>query len=134
LHKRLEGLTGTEEPDPQDEAGPPASAPTASTDVQAEDFPYAWYLNVVRTRITDSWDPPGERLVAGRTNQVLVRFQLHRDGSVTDLMVEGASGTPGLDASARRAVQQAQPFPPLPENYAGDVLSVGVRFTVNGGS
>jgi protein TonB len=99
-----------------------------------EDFPYAWYLNVVHTRITGSWDTPGERLIAGRTNQVLVSFQLHRDGRVTDLTIEGASGTPGLDASARRAVLQAQPFPPLPEAYEGDVLVVRVRFTVNGGS
>jgi len=111
----------------------PRPAPAASTaEVEATDFPYAWYLNVLRTKITAAWDPPGERLLAGHSRQVLVRFRIHRDGRITNVEVEGASGTPGLDTSARRAVEQGGPYPPLPEGYAGDWLDLGVRFTVEG--
>ena len=108
-------------------------ASSTSAEVDAQDFPFAWYLNVIRTRITDSWDPPGDRLVAGRSNRVLVRMRIHRDGRVSDVQVEG-SGNASLDTSAARAVKSAQPFPPLPESWEGDVLDVGIRFTVERGS
>jgi TonB family protein len=115
--------------------GPPGGTPGgSSTEVQASDFPYAWYLNTLRTRITDSWDPPGESLLTGRAKRVLVAFRVYRDGSVSDVRVDGASGTPGLDTSARRAVERAQPFPPLPDAYDGASLDVAVRFTVGGSS
>jgi protein TonB len=111
----------------------PPESPDSSTEIEAADFPFAWYLNVLRNRITDVWDPPADRMVAGGRNWILVRFRIHRDGRVTDIVVEGASGTPGLDASARRAVQQARPFPVLPDAYEESHLDVGVRFTVAGG-
>lgn len=114
--------------------GGPASGVASSADVQAVDFPFAWYLNVLRTRLTDAWDPPGESLVVGRGKRVLVAFRVARDGSVDNIAVSGASGTPGLDASARAAVERAQPFPPLPEAYPGATLDVAVRFTVGGDS
>jgi protein TonB len=120
-----------ETPDPERTA-PPAATSTA--EVHAVDFPFAWYLQVVRTKITDVWDPPGDRMVAGRRKQAVLRFVIHRDGRVTDVRVEDGSGTPGLDASARRAVEQARPFPPLPDTYEGDSLDVAVRFTVEGGA
>ncbi len=118
----------------------PVSAPAVTgaaggtTDVQAVDFPYAWYLNMLRTRITDAWDPPGESLLTGRSKQVIIAFRVARDGSVDNVNVSGASGTPGLDASARHAVERAQPFPPLPDAYDGATLEVAVRFTVGGES
>ncbi|MFN8180193.1 MAG: TonB family protein [bacterium] len=134
IRRRLEDVEASEEPAPA--APAPASAGSGSTAevqaVQGVDFPYAWYLNLLRTRITDSWDPPGESLLTGRANKVLIAFRLYRDGRVTDVRVDGASGTPGLDASARRAVDRAQPFPPLPDTYGGDFLDVAVRFTAKG--
>lgn len=133
LRQRLESEEEQAEEPPTPETAPrPASSPT--TEVHASDFPYAWYLNVVRTRLTDAWDPPGDRMIAGRANQVVVRFRIHRDGRVTDMSLDGGSGTPGLDASARRAVDLAKPFPPLPEDYDGESLEVAVRFTAEGGA
>ncbi len=118
----------TQEPAPE----PAPASPEATAEVEAADFPYAWYLNTLRTKITDSWDPPADRMVAGGGTRVVVRFRVHADGRVSDIQVEGASRTPGLDASARRAVDRARPFPPLPDAYAEDVLEVAVRFTLTG--
>jgi TonB family protein len=135
IEERLaKAATPAEPTKPAAEASAPAATSTASAEVHATDFPYLWYLNLVRTKITDVWDPPGDRMVKGRTNRVLLRFVIHRDGRVTDVSVEGGSGTPGLDASAQRAVEQARPFPPLPDVYEGELLEVAVRFTVEGGT
>ncbi len=101
--------------------------------VEATDFPYAWYLNLLRRKISDAWDPPASRLLAGRANQVIIRFMLARDGAVSGVDVEVVSGAPGLDSSARQAVSRAQPFPPLPGDFPDDSVEIAVRFTVSGG-
>jgi TonB family protein len=141
LKKRLADTPTESDAKPTEDAGEvssepapaPSSAPTASADVTARDFPYAWYLNTLRTKIADSWDPPGDRMVSGHGNQVLIRFRVHRDGHVSNIQVDGASGTPGLDASARRAIERASPFPPLPAQWVGDHLDAVVRFNVSEG-
>jgi TonB family protein len=133
LRKRLdEAATEAETAEPPEtSAAQPATGSTA--EVEAVDFPYAWYLNVLRTKITAAWDPPGERMLAGHARQVIVEFRIHRDGRITDVRIGGASGTPGLDASARRAVDAGGPYPPLPPEFEGEWLDVGVRFTVREG-
>jgi TonB family protein len=132
--ERLRKAVATPEPDesePRPEPPPEPPAPARSTtEVVAEDFPFAWYLNTVRTKITDSWDPPADRMISGGENRVLVRFRVLRDGRVVDIEVQDAGHTPGLDTSARRAVESAQPFPPLPPTWPGDELQVTVRFTL----
>ncbi len=138
LRERLREMDGTSSPQPPDANGaiPEAEdagegdSPTSTAEVSATDFPYAWYLNLLRTKISDAWDPPASRLLAGRTNRLIVRFRLARNGSVSDIAIEVVSGAPGLDSSARRAVDRAQPFPPLPDGYPEDAVDIAVRFTV----
>src|SRR5262245_7371720 len=80
------------EPEPAAPTSPAGGETAGSTaEVQAVDFPFAWYLNVLRTRITDSWDPPGESPLTGRANKVTVSFRVYRDGRVSDVRVGGSS-------------------------------------------
>lgn len=141
LKERFENIDTeetTEEESDEASEQPPAQAPSAPSTgvtniatVEATDFPYAWYLNLLRTKITEAWDPPASRLLAGRPNQVIIRFFLGRDGTASELEVDVVSGAPGLESSARRAMQRAQPFPPLPEGYPEDSVVIAVRFTVS---
>jgi periplasmic protein TonB len=109
----------------------PSTGVTNIATVEATDFPYAWYLNLLRTKITEAWDPPAGRLMAGRANQVIIKFFLARDGTASELEIDVVSGAPGLESSARRALQRAQPFPPLPQGYPEDSVVIAVRFTVS---
>lgn len=136
VRQRLENPSaGESTPSPSSQATGATSSGdvTGTAEVEATDFPYAWYLNLLRTKISDAWDPPASRLVAGRTNQVIIHFRLARDGSVSDVDVDVVSGAPGLDSSARRAVDRAQPFPPLPSGFAEDSVEISVRFKVSEG-
>jgi TonB family protein len=91
-------------------------------------FPYAWYLQVIMSRVSENWFTslvdPG---VAG-TYQTVVYFRIHRDGSVSDLKVETSSGIASLDVSAQRAVQASAPFPPLPSEYEDQFLGIHLIF------
>ena len=140
LAERLKGIVDSD----QSTSAPTDPAPTAetpevltpatpSTEVQATDFPFAWYLNQVRNKTHDAWDPPGDRMIASRASVVLVRIRIERDGRVTKIDVE-PSGNPSLDASVKRAVQAAQPFGILPDAWEEDVLDLGIRFSVGGSS
>jgi TonB family protein len=91
-------------------------------------FPYAYYVDLLRGRISSSWYSslvaPGlkGKYVAG------VYFVVHRDGEVGDLRLENSSGIESLDLSARRAIENAAPFAPLPPDFPSQYLVVHFEF------
>jgi TonB family protein len=91
-------------------------------------FPFTWYLQILTDKISGQWFTslidPG---VSGQF-QVVVTFRVQRNGQVTDLVVEQASGIQSLDDSAKRAVQRAAPFPPLPKDYEDQYLVIHLIF------
>jgi TonB family protein len=92
------------------------------------DFPYDWYLQTIRDKISANWFTslvdPGIR----GTFQVAVYFRIYRNGSTSDVEIKQSSDIPSLDLSAKRAIQNAQPFPPLPEDYKKDYLGIILIF------
>jgi TonB family protein len=91
-------------------------------------FPYAYYVDLLRGRISSSWYSslvvPGlkGKYVAG------VYFVVQRDGAISGLRLENSSGIASLDLSARRAVENAAPFAPLPPDFPSQYLVVHFEF------
>ena len=93
-----------------------------------EKFPFADYLYRIRDLIAVQWSPPptGPYGLQRRTE---VFFRLGRNGRlVVQPRVEDASGDTTFDRAAMRAVAAAAPFPPLPREYDGQSLGVGLAF------
>ena len=91
-------------------------------------FPYAYYIDLLRSRISSSWY---NSLVApGLKGKYVaaVYFIVHRDGSIGDLRLENPSGISSLDLSARRAIENAAPFAPLPPDFPSQYLIVHFEF------
>jgi TonB family protein len=91
--------------------------------LNVSDFPFAWYLRSVQAKITERWVGkaiPGQQPVA--------TFEIQRDGRVSGLAIEKPSGNPYYDQAALRAITEAAPFPPLPEDFSGPVLRVHLGF------
>ena len=91
-------------------------------------FPYAYYVDLLRNRISSSWY---SSLVApGLKGKYVaaVYFVVGRDGQVSDLRLENSSGVASLDLSARRAVENAAPFAPLPPDFPSQYLVVHFEF------
>jgi TonB family protein len=98
------------------------------------DFPYQWYLDALQRKIGDRWRPPSR--VYRNNPKVVIRFLIDRMGRIKDVKVDdkggssgrdGSSGMWDLDQSAKRAVTEASPVPPLPAGFPGD--SLGVHYT-----
>jgi TonB family protein len=91
-------------------------------------FPHAYYIDLLRNRISSSWYSslvaPGlkGKYVTG------VHFIIGRDGRISDLQVERPSGIDSLDLSARRAIENAAPFAPLPNDFSSQYLVVHFEF------
>jgi len=95
--------------------------------VDSQDFRFAYYLEVLRERISYNWAPPP---IFGVTSEVTatVYFKIARDGSITAEEVEKTSKHELFDRSAVRAVRLADPLPPLPAGFKGKWLGVHFEF------
>jgi TonB family protein len=101
--------------------GPPGGGPGGY-------FPHAYYIDLLRSRISSSWY---SSLVApGLKGKYItgVYFIVRRDGEISDLRVERPSGVDSLDLSARRAIENAAPFAPLPNDFSSQYLVVHFEF------
>jgi len=89
---------------------------------------YAWYVRVVNQKVSENWlkyevDPRIQN-----ANRVYVTFDIERSGHPTNVQIEQSSGVPSLDASAVRALQRIDTFPPLPSDYSSSKVSVEFWF------
>jgi TonB family protein len=89
------------------------------------DFPYAWYIKIIRDKIGTRWDPyalPGQ--------QPLVAFEIARNGEVnpTRIRVMQSSGNRAYDQVAVRAIADSSPFPPLPDDFKDVQVRIVIQF------
>ncbi len=91
--------------------------------IDAEEFPFPYYLVQVQNLIERNWQAPfsgqGQRATT-------VYFKISRSGEVEDVKIEQSSGNALFDQAAMRAVYYASPLPPLPADSG--LQSLGVHF------
>lgn len=83
------------------------------------------YLNNVRTRISSFWSPPS----VSQAYAVVIKFRLHRNGTVTGISIEQSSGNEFYDLEGKRAVVSAQPLPPFPADITEPYFDAHMSFT-----
>jgi periplasmic protein TonB len=98
----------------------------------SEGFNYPWYVNLIQSKVAQSWytqevDP---RTPSGSVTKVT--FTIARDGSASNFRISQSSGYPTLDSSAMRAVERVENFSPLPSGYSKSTLFVEYTFTYRG--
>jgi TonB family protein len=57
-----------------------------------------------------------------------VSFDIQRDGTISTPRIVQSSGIATLDFSARRAILDAGPFPPLPQAFPGNTAPFEIVF------
>jgi protein TonB len=108
-------------------SGPAGDAPTmGSVSFDGGDFPFASYVNRMRQKIATAWEVPVG--TEGLERSSVIYFRVHRDGSVTNVVIETPSGLSLFDRSCQRAVLEAAPLPPLPREYRDEYIGVHFSF------
>ena len=108
---------------------PPLGAPSGSTSgagpltLSVSDFPYAYYIRQISEKIRAQWNG---RAIPGQ--QPAVVFEIRRDGKLTQVVIDKSSGNAYYDQVALRAINDASPFPPLPDDFKKPVLRIGLQF------
>lgn len=109
--------------------GSPAGVGARSLD--ASDFPYAWYLRQVLQKVEGEWQRQNQR--AAPIQKPLILVEIQRDGSIRMPKIDQSSGNAIYDQAAIRAVLDASPFPPLPQDWTRPSLRVQFRFDLERG-
>ena len=89
---------------------------------------YAWYVDAVRRKVSENWLKYEVDPGISSARRVYIYFEITRGGSPVNIRVEQSSGIPALDQSAMRALQRIDTFGPLPNDYAGNRVSVEFWF------
>lgn len=89
-----------------------------------ESFPFSYYLNRVLALIQGNWFRPP----APPETRCTVRCIIDRSGRLVDAGLEQESPFAAFDRAALRAVYAAAPFPPLPDGFGGETLTLHLEF------
>ncbi len=96
-----------------------------TTPINAPLFKFPYYLNGIENKISAQWAPPPRLPVSAEKKRTVavIRFTVKRDGriDVKSVAVEKSSGNSFFDASALRAIYNANPLPPLPKGITEDL-------------
>ena len=94
-----------------------------------QEFPFSWYLAVVRDKIGQNWRPSPDAPDA----KVRVIFTINRSGWVvqSDIVKEQSKATFAFEQAAMRAIRASNPFPALPDDYSKQTLEFSVDLTPN---
>jgi len=118
----------TSESLPVDSAEIAGSIGSGEVKVETEDFPFAYYLNLIRYRVRENWRPPYQTLGENEKMTAIVGFRVLRNGRVEDITLESSSERFLFDQAAQRAIYAMGQLPPLPEEFGGEHLSVHIEF------
>lgn len=100
----------------------------AEKTVQASftNFPYPWYITQVRNALWNAWQKTKPKNNQGLS--ALVSFNIDRNGAVFEVQIERSSKDDAYDYAAMSAVKNSDPYPPLPEDFGKEILTVTVEF------
>jgi len=82
------------------------------------------YQTLVQEKVRNAWSVPPQ----SKGLQAIVFLTIDRAGHVEQFRFIQRSGNALFDESLQRAIKQAEPLPPLPEDYAGRSLEAELRF------
>lgn len=116
-------------PEPRLAARPPApSAGPTAVSAEVSDFPFAWYLTRVRLKVAERWAEQAR--ISEPAQRPLIFVEILRDGSIKPPQLEKSSGNVLYDQAAVRAITEASPFPPLPQEWSRPTLRILFGFDV----
>lgn len=92
------------------------------------EFRYYGYLQRLREKIEGVWRYPPDAAARGVYGDLYVRFTIRKDGRLGAVELVRTSGHRSLDDAAIRALREAEPFWPLPEEWNKDGITITGRF------
>jgi TonB family protein len=115
-------------PSPPVPEGPSAQTPSLMVQpkVDTPEFDCSLYCGMLQDKLAGQWAPPA--VSSQGPVQAVIGFTIHRDGSVSNIVLDSASNDFYFNQAAMRAVLLAAPLPPLPRSLNSSTLRVHMTF------
>lgn len=105
---------------------PPAQKEGITFDT--EEYKYRGYMRRLKETIESIWGYPREAAEKGIYGDLFIRFVIKKDGRLGEVKVVRTSGHGALDSAAIKALRDAEPFWPLPEEWGVNALTITGHF------
>ena len=109
------------------QGGPNEFGPNIQFDTKGVEFG-PWIRRFI-AQVKRNWNIPDSALAM--RGRVVVQFNVHRDGSITDINVVGPSDIDSFNRSSYNALLTSNPTQPLPPEYPADKAFFTVTFFYN---
>ena len=89
----------------------------------APELQHRGYKRKLKEKIESVAKYPEEAAKRGMSGDLYVKFSIHKDGSLGEIELIRTSGYSDFDKSAIKAIEEAAPYWPLPDDVKGDEYS-----------
>lgn len=86
------------------------------------------YMRLLKEKIESIWRYPKEAARLGISGDLYIKFSIKKDGKLGEIELLRTSGYKDLDEAAVKALKEAEPFWPLPEDWEKDDLEIRGHF------
>lgn len=99
---------------------------TFSFDVK--EMRYLAYLRRLKERIESIWIYPPDAATKGIYGDLIIKFTIKKNGRLGEVELVRTSGYKNLDDAALRALRDAEPFWPIPDEWGMEVYTIEGHF------
>jgi protein TonB len=86
------------------------------------------YMRILKEKIESIWKYPKDAVRQNRSGDLYIMFTIKRNGELGDVEILRTSGHRSLDMAAMKALKDAEPFWPLPDDWQKDSLEIKGHF------
>jgi len=101
------------------------SSPFAGATINNASFDYPYWFTQAFNKVRSHWRNP---VSSDAPLICTIYFEVIKSGRVIVARVEQSSGVPIFDEACLQAVNQSAPFPPLPRQFADEVIGITLPF------
>ncbi len=94
----------------------------------APELKHRGFMRKLKEKIESVWKYPEEAARRGISGDLFILFSIHKDGNLAEVKLVRTSGYSDLDKAAMKALQDAAPYWPLPDDVKEDELSITGHF------
>jgi TonB family protein len=124
--------TGQQSIDLSNQGGEKGFADAGPLSFETQWYDWGEYAQSMVSKIRVNWyNNMPQLLQTGLKGVVTIRFLIHRDGRITDVVIINSSGVPPYDFAAKKAIELSSPLNPLPGDFPNATEHVTAMFYYN---
>ncbi|MCX8031379.1 MAG: TonB C-terminal domain-containing protein [Thermodesulfovibrionales bacterium] len=102
--------------------------PDSSITFSTKEYQYQGYMQRLKEKIEGIWKYPRDAAEKGIYGDLYIRFTIKKNGKLGSVELIRTSGYKSLDDAAMKALRDAEPYWPLPDEWGKDGLTITGHF------